>query len=70
MSDEYDFSKGTRGKFYDKNATLTLPADLDADIDENMYRRYVMDKIRKSRDAIELGDVIRHEELKREIDKW
>lgn len=42
----------------------------DADIDEIMYRLYVVDKIRKSRDAIEQGSVISQEDLKREIDQW
>lgn len=42
----------------------------DADIDEIMYRLYVIDKLRKSREAIEQGQVISHEELKREIEQW
>lgn len=42
----------------------------DADIDEIMYRLYVIDKLRKSREAIEQGKVISHEELKREIEQW
>ena len=31
MKKEYDFSKGTRGKFYRKNLTLNLPVYLDKD---------------------------------------
>ncbi len=42
----------------------------DADIDEIMYRLYVIDKLRKSREAIERGEVISHEDLKREIEQW
>lgn len=42
----------------------------DADIDEIMYRLYVVDKLRKSREAIEKGAVISHENLKHEIDQW
>ena len=42
----------------------------DADIDEIMYRLYVIDKLRKSREAIERGEVINHEDLKREIEQW
>ncbi len=42
----------------------------DADIDEIMYRLYVIDKVRKSRAAVENGDVISHEDLKREIQQW
>ena len=42
----------------------------NADIDEIMYRLYVVNKIRKSRAAIEHGDVISHGDLKREIEQW
>jgi hypothetical protein len=42
----------------------------DADIDEIMYRLYVLNKLRKSREAIEQGQVISHDALKREIEKW
>ena len=42
----------------------------EADIDEIMYRLYVIDKLRKSRNAVERGEVISHEDLKREIEKW
>jgi len=42
----------------------------DADIDEIMHRLYVIDKLRKSRETIEKGEVISHEELKREIEQW
>ncbi len=42
----------------------------DADLDEIMYRLYVIDKLRKSRKAIEKGEVISHEALKREIEQW
>lgn len=42
----------------------------DADIDEIMYRLYVIDKLRKSREAIEQGQVISHEKLKHEIEQW
>jgi len=41
-----------------------------ADIDEIMYRLYVIDKVRKGREAIEHGDTISIEELKREIESW
>jgi predicted lipase len=42
----------------------------NADIDEIMYRLYIVDKIRKSREAVERGDTLTHEALKREIDQW
>ena len=32
MKREYDFSKGTRGKFHRPGATLNLPVYLDADV--------------------------------------
>jgi hypothetical protein len=40
------------------------------DIDEIMYSLYVIDKIRKGRDAADQGDVTSIEELKKEIEKW
>jgi len=42
----------------------------DADMDEIMYRLYVLDKIRKGQQAADEGRSISHEELKREIDTW
>jgi predicted transcriptional regulator len=42
----------------------------DADLDEIMYRLYVLDKIRKGREAGEQGRAVTGEELKREIDTW
>lgn len=32
MRDEYDFSKGERGKFYNSNAQFNLPLYLEADV--------------------------------------
>jgi hypothetical protein len=32
MREEYDFSKGERGKFYNPNAAMNLPVYLDADV--------------------------------------
>ncbi len=42
----------------------------DTDMDEIMYRLYVLDKIRKGQEAVEQGQTITSEELKREIDSW
>jgi predicted transcriptional regulator len=42
----------------------------DADMDEIMYRLYVLDKIRKGQEAVEQGRTLGSEELKREIDAW
>ncbi len=51
------------------DAIAELPDDVD-DIDEIMYRLYVVDKVRKGREASEQGRTITSEELKREIDTW
>jgi hypothetical protein len=32
MREEYDFSKGQRGKFYSHNATMSLPMYLDNEV--------------------------------------
>jgi len=32
MREEYDFSKGERGKFYNPDAALNLPVYLDAEV--------------------------------------
>ncbi len=42
----------------------------DTDMDEIMYRLYVLDKIRKGQEAADQGKTITSEELKREIDTW
>ena len=42
----------------------------DTDMDEIMYRLYVLDKIRKSQEAVERGRTVTSEELKREIYLW
>lgn len=42
----------------------------NADMDEIMYRLYVLDKIRKGQAAVEQGKTITSEELQREIDSW
>lgn len=41
-----------------------------ANIDDIMYRLYVIDKVRKGREAIKLGDSISIEDLKGEIESW
>jgi predicted transcriptional regulator len=42
----------------------------DTNMDEIMYRLYVLDKIRKGQEAIGQGQTLTSEELKREIDSW
>ena len=41
-----------------------------ANIDEIMYRLYVIDKVRKGREAVQKGETIEVEELKNEIASW
>jgi hypothetical protein len=41
-----------------------------ADIDDIMYRLYVIDKVRKGREAVQQGDTMSTEELQREIESW
>jgi hypothetical protein len=38
MKAEYDFSKGTRGKFYHPEAVFTFPVYLEPDVDEFMSK--------------------------------
>ena len=55
-------------KQQDLEAIAQLPDD--ADVDEIMYRLYVLDKVRKGREAVEQGHTLTHDELKREIEQW
>jgi predicted transcriptional regulator len=50
------------------NAISKMPDS--ADIDEIMYRLYVIDKVRKGKEAIERGETVTSEELKKEIESW
>jgi hypothetical protein len=50
------------------DAIAKLPDN--ANIDEIMYQLYLLDKIRKGREAVEQDRTISHEELKREIEQW
>lgn len=45
-----------------------LPEDVDPD--EIRYRLYVLDKVRKGKQAVDQGRVIDSEELRRRIDSW
>lgn len=55
-----------------KQEALTAIAQLPdvTDIDTIMYRLYVIDKARKGREAVERGETISAEDLKREIELW
>ena len=50
------------------SAISKLPAN--ADLDEIMYRLYIIDKARKAKLAVKNGDTITAEELKKEIESW
>ena len=50
------------------NTIEQLPEDVD--MDEIMYRLYLIEKIRKGQQAVENNQTISHEEMKKEIDKW
>ncbi len=39
MKQEYDFSKGERGKFYRENARLNLPVYLDEEVQSYLQER-------------------------------
>jgi predicted HicB family RNase H-like nuclease len=59
MKDEYDFSKGTRGKFYRKDAAIDLPVYLDPDV-----RRYLTERAKAK--GVEVNQLV-NELLKRDI---
>jgi hypothetical protein len=42
----------------------------ESDIDEIMYRLYVLDKIKKGKEAVLKGEVLTIEELKKEAATW
>ena len=50
------------------NAINSLPES--ANIEDIMYRLYVIDKIHTSQEAVRNGKVITVEELKREVQSW
>ena len=50
------------------DAIAKLPDDVD--LDEIMYRLYVLDKIRKGKEDVAKGRVTNAEDVSREIDAW
>ena len=50
------------------NAMQTLPEHFD--VEEAMYRLYVLDKIHKGQRDIEEGHTLTADELRREMDQW
>ena len=41
-----------------------------AEIDDIMYRLYVIDKVRKGREAVQRCEVLSVDDLKKEIESW
>lgn len=41
-----------------------------AEIDDIIYRLYVIDKVRKGRGAVQRGETVSVEDLKKEIESW
>jgi len=41
-----------------------------ADMEEIMYRLYVLDKVRKGQEAASQGQTLTSDELKREMESW
>lgn len=60
MKDEYDFSKGERGKFYRPDARLNLPIYLEEEV-----LGYLSERARAK--GVEVGRLV-NDILKREID--
>ncbi len=58
MRDEYDFSKGERGKFYQPNAALNLPVYLDDDV-RNVLQRQAKAKGVEVNELV--NDMLKHE---------
>jgi hypothetical protein len=42
----------------------------ESNIDEIMYRLYVVDKVKKGKEAVINGETLTLEELKNEVSKW
>jgi len=60
MRDEYDFSKGERGKFFKPGAQLNLPVYLDDDVRSYLQRQ-------ATAKGKELNEIV-NEMLKKDID--
>ena len=58
MRDEYDFSKGERGKFYQPDATLNLPVYLDDDV-RSVLQRQAKEKGIEVNELV--NDLLKHE---------
>ena len=61
MREEYDFSKGERGKFYKPDATINLPVYLDNDVLD-----YLLAKAKAKAKGVELNTMV-NDLLKKDI---
>ena len=61
MKQEYDFSKGERGKFFRENARLDLPVYLDEDV-----RRHLQEQARSK--GMEVARLV-NEMLRQDIER-
>ncbi|MES9906565.1 MAG: hypothetical protein ABW168_28270 [Sedimenticola sp.] len=59
MKQEYDFSKGERGKFFRKNAKLNLPVYLDDEV-----QSYLQERVRSK--GVEVAQLV-NEMLRQDI---
>ena len=50
------------------NTINQLPEN--ANMEEIMYRLYVLDKVRKGQEAVEQGETLTSDELQQNIDSW
>ena len=50
------------------NTINQLPEN--ANMEEIMYRLYVLDKVRKGQEAVEQGETLTSDELQQDIDSW
>jgi hypothetical protein len=55
-----------------KDEAIKLISEMpeSVNIDEIMYQLYVIDKIRKARNASNRGEILSTDDLKKEIEKW
>jgi hypothetical protein len=60
MKDEYDFSKGVRGKFFRKDAVLKIPVYLEPEV-----RRFLSERAKAK--GIDIGELV-NDLLKRDIE--
>ena len=68
MEDEQEFE----GMASAKREVLRLVGELPEDVsyEEIQYHIYVVEKIRKAREAVRAGEVLSQEEVEKRMEKW